>query len=376
MSETEVGTRVRQRRLAAGVTQAEVAAVLGIDASAVSRVEKGDRHLSAFELGLLAQAFGWDARELLGIERPRRKMAVAARLREVDGSPQHALARAADVVEVDGLLDDLGVGDDSTGLLFDVPLPPPTSVESASQQGVELAEMLRDKVGVVGPLTDLVGFAEHELGVDVLVASVAGGCDGVIAVGDRVAVAVVDDQVVSGRQRFTLAHEIGHAIMGDVVDSVYVDRGNGDRHLVETRADAFAANLLMPAPQLTALTGARPGAVELTEAMVTFGVSWTALLRRCDDLKVTVGDDLRSLSGADVFALAGRSVEVTRVEVPIPVRIPARVDRRVRRAYGDALIGSRVVGIAFGVDGSDLRSLLADIPVSHTVPPPRSSSTG
>ena len=90
---------------AASATQAQVAEALALNASAVRGWKKVSDISSAFELGLLADAFGWDPRELLGIERPRHKLAVAARLREVDGSSEHALARMASLVEVDALLD-------------------------------------------------------------------------------------------------------------------------------------------------------------------------------------------------------------------------------------------------------------------------------
>jgi transcriptional regulator with XRE-family HTH domain len=50
----EVGGRVRQARLAAGLTQAELAARLGLDRTAVAKIEGGVRHLDALELFGLA----------------------------------------------------------------------------------------------------------------------------------------------------------------------------------------------------------------------------------------------------------------------------------------------------------------------------------
>lgn len=364
----EVGARIRERRLTAGVTQSDLARALGVDASAVSRIEKGERHLSAFELGVLVDTFGWNARDLLGIARPQ-KLGVASRLRAMGGSSKDAVARLAALVEVDALLDETGMGDASPGLLFTDLRAAPSSEPSARREGQESAERVREKLRAGYGISDLIGFAETVLGLDVLVTEVPNDCDGAVATGDHVAVAVLDSTVMSGRQRFTLAHEVGHAIMGDVVDTVHIDH-NGNDPFVEARADAFAANLLMPADAVQAVLGVRPGPVELVEAMVTFGVSWAALRRRCLDMSIEVSEPLRMLGGSEVFLRAGRGAEESHVAAPIPSRIPARLARRVRDAYSQSLIGAGVVAMAFGVRGEELERLLAGMPADCTLPAP------
>ncbi len=365
----EVGARLRICRNASGVTQAQVAEVLGLDASAVSRIEAGGRQLTAFELGLLAASFNWDPRELLGIERPRPKLSLAARLREVDGSPEHAFGRMAALVEVDSLLDQAAVGDVASGLLVEFPRPVPTSEGAAAKDGLKLAELLREKLGVSASIPDLIGFAEHNLGLDVLIDDLPGECDGAVAIGEHTAIAVLDGKVMSGRQRFTLAHEIGHAIAGDAVESVHVDRCE-DHSLAELRADAFAAELLMPADAIRPALGPNPGAVEFVEAMVTYGVSWTALRRHCHDLGISIPGELRGLEGEELFALAGRDAEVGFVSAPIPRRIPSRLARRVRKAFSTGIIGAGTVGMVYGVQGVELENLLASLPLEVPVPEP------
>lgn len=364
----EVGSRLRELRKKAGVTQSQVAELLVLDTSAVSRIENGDRHLSAYELGVLADSYGWDPRELLGMERPRPKLALAARLRTSKASAQRAFDRIAALVEVDALLDDAGLDDTAPGLLVRSFRPAPKNEAGARQEGRELAELVMDKLPVEGAISDLVGFAEKHIGLDVVIADVPDHCDGAVAVGERVAVAIVDT-TMSGRQRFTLAHEIGHAIAGDV-DVLYVEHGAHDS-LVETRADTFAASLLMPADALRTVLGRQPGPIELVEAMVVFGVSWSAMRRRCDALGIEVTRELRDATGLELFTRAGRATEESRVAAPIPSRIPSRLDRRVRKAYSRAQVGAGVVAMAYGLDGEKLEPVLASIPREFEVPRPQ-----
>ncbi len=371
----EIGERLREVRRRTGVSQSQVAGVLALDTSAVSRIENGERHLSAFELGVLASTYRWDPRELLGIQRPRPKLALAARLRESSGSPQQAFDRMAALVEVDALLDEAGLDDRAPGLLISDFRPSPSSEAMARKEGRELVKIVLDRTATKAPTTDLVGFAEKSLGLDVVITEVPGDCDGAIAVGDKVAVAIVDTRTMSGRQRFTLAHEIGHAVAGDVVDEVYVDHA-GHRSLAEIRADSFAANLLMPDDPLRAILDGQLGPIELVEAMVTFGVSWTALRRRCADLGIEIPAHLRNATGVELFTLAGRGAEEPRVSAPIPARIPARLDRRVRKAYSKALVGAGVVAMAYGLEGEAVELVLASIPMAFKVPGPQVRSAG
>lgn len=59
-SPADVGALVAELRQRAGLGQAEVGARLGIDQSAMSRIERGQRSLSAWELYSLADLFQVD----------------------------------------------------------------------------------------------------------------------------------------------------------------------------------------------------------------------------------------------------------------------------------------------------------------------------
>lgn len=64
-----VGSRVRELRESRNMTQDELAGVLGIANSALSRIESGERGLAAVELAVLAESYGVSADFLLFGER-------------------------------------------------------------------------------------------------------------------------------------------------------------------------------------------------------------------------------------------------------------------------------------------------------------------
>ena len=70
-----VGSRVRRARVDAGMTQVQLADVLGISRSSVANLESGRQRISVWRLASLAQALGCSRHDLLpeaGFETPVR----------------------------------------------------------------------------------------------------------------------------------------------------------------------------------------------------------------------------------------------------------------------------------------------------------------
>jgi transcriptional regulator with XRE-family HTH domain len=61
-----IGTRLRERRRALGMTQEQCAAVLGLPRLTLARVELGYRRIRLPELAMICQAVGCSAEDLLG----------------------------------------------------------------------------------------------------------------------------------------------------------------------------------------------------------------------------------------------------------------------------------------------------------------------
>ncbi|WP_300601905.1 ImmA/IrrE family metallo-endopeptidase [Niabella sp.] len=93
----------------------------------------------------------------------------------------------------------------------------------------------------------------------------------------------------SNRGRFTLAHELGHYFIESHREGIRVGSiplhsshsGLVHSDLLESQADAFAANLLLPAAKLRNLTAKRPFSLNIIrEISEKFGVSLTAAALR------------------------------------------------------------------------------------------------
>jgi transcriptional regulator with XRE-family HTH domain len=64
-TQEEVGAYIRELREGAGLTQAELGEVIGLDQPAVARLEKGERAISAVQLVQLAERFGVNENTIL-----------------------------------------------------------------------------------------------------------------------------------------------------------------------------------------------------------------------------------------------------------------------------------------------------------------------
>ena len=87
-TETEIGARVKALRERAGATQVEIGDALGVDQTAISKIEAGTRSLTARELVLVSSYFGVPASSLVSAEEP------VLALRAGDAAP----ARVTDAV--------------------------------------------------------------------------------------------------------------------------------------------------------------------------------------------------------------------------------------------------------------------------------------
>ena len=96
---------------------------------------------------------------------------------------------------------------------------------------------------------DLPALVETAFGADVAVVALDEGFDGFSASSDDAKLIVLGTSAVPARQRFTLAHELGHLLAGDD-HGVHLDKDIYDRAQAkdpsEMRANNFASAFLMP----------------------------------------------------------------------------------------------------------------------------------
>ena len=269
----ELGERVARARNAARLNQQELASKIGIDRTALTKVESGKRGIDALELARMATILGRPIEWF--VSRPSKAAAGRRDVRRkevMDESPAdialEGLARDVD------LLQELGV------LATQKPFTPGKKAKSA-KDAEAVARAFRKHAGVAdGPVWDLQRVAESvglyafsvDLGNDnldgsYLASSVQGG------------VALINGGTPSGRRRFTMAHELGHHVFQDPYSSEWiVDLSARSR---ERLINAFAIHFLLPGlatkkrwKQLGGDEEPRSAAIILA---AEFGLSWTAV---------------------------------------------------------------------------------------------------
>ncbi len=144
-----IGKRIAQVRQARSLTQAELASVVGLDRTALAKVESGRRRVSAQEIrrlaGALNQPLKWlladDDESDLDLSRLRR---LRSRILEV------ASRHGATNVRVFGSLA-RGEGDNGSDVDFLLDMEPDHSLFDRAALVVELAEVLGRRVDVATP---------------------------------------------------------------------------------------------------------------------------------------------------------------------------------------------------------------------------------
>ena len=279
-----IGRRLKLARSATGLSLRGLEAEIGnqVTAQAIGKYERGESMPGSGVLLALADALHVSVDYLAGDQELTleavdfRKKAITSRREEaqVEARVLHMLERYLMVEKLLGL---------SSGE-WDKPPGAPYPVAGSLMEAERGADALRHHWGLgVKPIPDLVELLEGR-GVKVLSIELAHSIDGLTArvrqaSGNTVPVIVVNAGHWGERQRFTLAHELGHLVLS-------VTGGKVDD---EKAAHRFAGAFLMPAAALWAEVGKHRTAVgwgELFELKQLFGVSVQALTYRCKDLGI------------------------------------------------------------------------------------------
>lgn len=333
--------RVRSLIAESGGSQRAFAAEVGLDETKLSKSLSGARRFSSTDLAQIATYTGVTVDWLITGQEP--ELALAARA--AGGQARHAIEEAERLAELRADLTFLGYSQPWRPIEGFVPQG------RDSEQGVALAALALARVtdaGASATTPDLAQVVESVFGADVAIADLGPGFDGLAVSSDEVKLMVVARSNLPTRQRFTIAHELGHLLAGDdqglVIDKdVYSTEG--DRTASERRANAFAAAFLMPEGLLRDTAG-QGGLTPESFARLAcdLGVSPDALAYRLADLQLVragTRDQLRQLTSAKAADLAGCNAAfaeaVHRASSP---RIPGLLLRDSFAAYqaGDATL--------------------------------------
>lgn len=381
----EIVARLAEALTNSGCQQQELGAAAGLDKTQISRLLKGERNVSAAELGAMADFLGVSATELLTgrapVRRGSRPLALAARLAEAKRSDEltEQVERFRSLLEVKAQVErDVVAPARPARPNFDLPTTTYRKV-----QGAQAAHRLREALSLGDePIEDVSGLIEAYFHADVarepMPASVVGLLlqDQESEDDDPVAVMLVNSYYPYGKQRFTAAHELAHLLFGDVAE-YHEDAAYGERSLVELRADAFAAELLTPTSGVKVVAkeigdapdtppAHRQWAARLVGTVASrFGVSVETARYRCADLGLVSDVDeatLAATSAADVLRAAASDERALALEEERDViDPPALLTSQALYAYSEGLVGIGTLAQLWRTDDADgLRKELAE----------------
>jgi hypothetical protein len=249
----------RLRELSPPPKHRDVAESIGMTADAFSRALSGKRQFSSIELARLADQIDADLHWLITGQLDPRRVGVAARHDFNHDTGQRTIpGRASD----EQTLTDIA-------LAYRQAYSEPRQVADWPKSPASVREMLGR--GFVRPFADRL---EKVLGVDVVrVAELSTAYS--LTVGGRAVIAVP----ATGswfRENWDIAHELGHLVMGHHDDGLSLS--DADQH--EAAANAFAAELLLPAAELNKVAWDLIGDDDLAAFVWDWGVSTDALRRR------------------------------------------------------------------------------------------------
>lgn len=356
---TSTTERLRDLIADCGQSQGDFAEAVGLDPSKLSKTLAGTRRLSSLDLARIADHTGVTVDWLLsGQESP-----VALAARRVAGSPTaQAVEHAHRLIELRSSAVRLGYPRPWHEVAYD------GLRGLAYEQGTALAHSALRRVVEAGRssvVVDLAALLEEVFGVDVCLTELGAGVDGLAASSGDARVILASLTPVPYRQRFTLAHELGHLLAGDD-QGLHVDEdifgAASKRGLGEMRASAFAAAFLMPEGELRDSVGAGFDRDSFARLAMRLHVSPGALSYRLTSLRLLdemAATELRSMSAKEAARRAGRASQLAEATTYSgTARVPAALAADLLAAYVDGRATLRPYAALMQVDTDTLRAEL------------------
>ena len=279
-----IGQRLKLARSAAGLSLRELQARIEnrVSAQAIGKYERNEDIPSSGVLIALSSALGVSLdylagdQELVleGVEFRKKQITSKKDQAQVEARALHVIERYLTIEEILGL----------PSAQWDRPREAPYPVRELADADLAARSVRENWDLGIDPIPNLVELLEAR-GIKVVLVESEDNIDGLAANVRRgtgkepVRIIVICSGAQGERQRFSLAHELGHMVM-DV---------EGDDKFKERAAHRFAGAFVMPAEALWAQVGKRRNSIALGELFALkelFGASLQAITYRCADLGI------------------------------------------------------------------------------------------
>jgi len=344
------GERIRAVRLLVGSSQADLAASLGITQAQISQIESGRRTATASFLDRVANATGYPRAYFEAV--PADLPPTTLRFRREATAPSSEVGRVEQLVAETYRVAWQLVRD--SGLYVPPSLPLATGEEIAAEDIESLAMQARESLGldVAGPVRHVTRSLERG-GIVVVSLAFAETDDESKTVGHFGASCWpgAPDPAVIGyfeggagdRQRFALAHELGHLVL------------HTRRRFVsdpEDEANRFAGAFLVPRDRAEEFVTADVTLRDFAQLKATWGVSIQALIMRCSQLGLI--DPARKTSLSKQLSARGwRKNEPVKVHLEAPALLLKLIEDR----FGEGMFGYRRAAEVLGLPAFVLGTL-------------------
>ena len=317
----DIGSRIKLARSMKGMSQRAVAESAGISATAVSKFERGLAQPRPSTLMRISRALSTEIEFFFKETRVRELRATYRKHSRLGLRSQRQLeAEVVNAVEKYMSIEEVFPGD----FALDCDL---TRYSVTSEKDAECAaQRLRSRWNLgAGPVGDLTGRLEDNCVKVVEVRGIA-GFDGFSCwVNEEEPIIAFNGDMPGERQRFSLAHELGHLVL-------QVE----EQSLIEMVANRFAAAFLIPREAALSELGPRRENLSFEELLLLkqeYGVSIQSWIRRAHDLNI-IGTDTYSALFRRLSSMGWRTCEPN----GIPTEKPRRLRLLVHRALAENLI--------------------------------------
>ena len=343
-----IGKRLQIARQAAGMSLRELEAKVDkiVSAQALNKYEHDEMMPGSDVLAAIARAL--DVREsyLLG-QNDLTLESVEFRKNQITSKKDEASVKASVLSEVERYLEI----EEFVGLPSVTWSRPQGSPFHAAEPGdAETAAMRLRAAWNLGldPIPNLAEFLEEQ-GIKVIPLQMGERFSGLMCFarrskGEDVPVIVVNERDTGERQRFTLAHEVGHLIIQGL------DGAKGEK-----LAHRFAGAFLMPAEMLWREVGKHRDSLsigELAELKALFKASIQAITYRLKDLQIIDEPLFKRLF--DEFERRGWRKPPYAEPGPIPLERPERFTRLCYRAVSEGVISESKAAELLGITVREL----------------------